>query len=119
MLAVYETIDLDIISTLSRVSAPAKDQKIMDLLVANHPVLHLDPIHDDTAYVYHAFGVHVLSLAPVLQNLALALKEEDDEAFTKALQKSGSTSVQPILSTFSVERKSVDWFKSFHHHTAC
>ncbi|KAJ7086738.1 hypothetical protein C8R44DRAFT_862052 [Mycena epipterygia] len=99
MLAVYETIDLGLVGMLSGQ---------LGLLEGNYPVFLADPIHDDTVYVYHAFGVHTLHLGPLLQSLALALRASDDDAGTAlgaALQKSAGTSVTPILTTFSVERK--------------
>ncbi|RDB22839.1 Nucleoporin nup82 [Hypsizygus marmoreus] len=108
MLAVYETIDLGLVSALSSISAAPKEPSPLDLLQGNHPVFLIDPIYDDTIYVYHAFGVHTLHIGPVLQSLAIALRSEDDSAGTSldaALQKSAGTSVQPILTTFSVERK--------------
>lgn len=109
MLAVYETIDLGLISILSAI-LPSTESSPLDLLQGNHAVFLADPIHDDTIYVYHAFGVHALHLGPVIQGLAVALRSEDDSAGTSldtALQKSAETSVQPILTTFSVERKFV------------
>ncbi|KAJ7904339.1 hypothetical protein B0H14DRAFT_3079228 [Mycena olivaceomarginata] len=98
MLAVYETIDLGLVAML-------KGQ--LGLLEGNHPVFLADPIHDDTVYVYHAFGVHTLHLGPLLQSLAVALRTGDDDgtALSAALQKSAGTSVTPILTTFSVERR--------------
>ncbi|TFK76066.1 hypothetical protein BDN72DRAFT_831507 [Pluteus cervinus] len=106
MLAVYESIDLGIIKTLNSVSASKADPPILDLLHANHATFYVDPIYDDTLYVYHAFGVHRLHLGPVLQSLALALKKEDDvSSLEGALQTSAGTDVRPILTTFSVERR--------------
>ncbi|KAF8211309.1 hypothetical protein K438DRAFT_1807092 [Mycena galopus ATCC 62051] len=98
MLAVYETIDLGLVAMLAGQ---------LGLLQGNHPVFLADPIHDDTVYIYHAFGVHTLHLGPVLQSLAVALREDDDDgtALGAALQKSAGTSVTPILTTFSVERR--------------
>ncbi|KAJ7699929.1 hypothetical protein B0H17DRAFT_1157979 [Mycena rosella] len=98
MLAVYETIDLGLITILAGQ---------LELLQGNYPVFLADPIHDDTVYVYHGFGVHTLNLRPLLQSLAVALKVGDDDgaALGAALQRSAGTSVTPILTTFSVERK--------------
>lgn len=110
MLAVYETIDLGLISTLNRISTSSNDPPIFDLFQGNHPVFLTDPIHDDTIYVYHAFGVHALNLGPVLQSLAFALRTDDSDAGTSldaTLRESAGTAVQPILSTFSIERKFV------------
>ena len=106
MLAVYETIDLGLVSTLSRISGSPSDPPLLDLLQGNHPVFVTDPIHDDTVYVYHAFGVHTLDIGPVLQSLAMALRTEDDTSLDVKVQSSAGTSVHPILTTFSVERRS-------------
>lgn len=103
MLSVYETIDLGIISTLSKASS-------LDLLQGNHPVFLPDPIQDETVYVYHAFGVHVLQLGRLLRRLAAALRDDtnsdgDDDHLVELLQTTGPTQVQPILTTFSVEHR--------------
>jgi nucleoporin NUP82 len=107
MLAVYETVDLGLVRALADA-----DQKssLLELLQANYPVLYPDPIYDDLVYVYHAFGVHVLDLGEMLNSLVNALRrradeEEDDTALTEAVARSAGTSVQPIVSTFSVEHK--------------
>jgi nucleoporin NUP82 len=105
MLAVYETIDLGLVSTLGQISGPPSDSPVLDLLQGNHPVFLTDPIHDDTVYVYHAFGVHSLDIGPVLQSLAIALRTEDDTSLDARVQNSAGTSVHPILTTFSVERR--------------
>jgi len=102
MLAVYETIDLGLFSALRSDDCP-------DLLQANYPLFFLDPIHDDTIYVYHAFGVHALQIGSVLQHLAIALRGvNDDAAFESALQTPVETLVHCLLTTYSVERKCVD-----------
>lgn len=112
MFAVYETIDLGIVSTLEG-SSELNDPALLDLLQGNHPVFLSDPIHDDTVYVYHAFGVHALYLGPMLQTLGAALRTEDDEEGTElkgALNKCATTNVHPVLTTFSVERKYTSLF---------
>ena len=105
MLAVYETIDLGLVSSLTKIS---KERRILDLLQGNHPAFLQDPIHDETVYVYHAFGVHALCLGQLLQSLANALRDDSSgdggEALTDALDKVGGTTVRPILTTWSVER---------------
>ncbi|KAF5393939.1 hypothetical protein D9757_000165 [Collybiopsis confluens] len=110
MLAVYESIDLGLVSLLNSLPLdqnPPLDQSTsaLDLLQGNFPVTLVDPIHNDTIYVYHAFGVHALHLRPVLQNLFSALQQSDG-ATSGSPELSASTTVQPLLSTFSVERKS-------------
>jgi nucleoporin NUP82 len=105
MLAVYETIDLGLVSTLKQISAAPNEPPLLHLLQGSQPVFHTDPIHDDTVYVYHAFGVHALDIGPVLQSLAAALRTEDDMSLDARVQKSIGTSVHPILTTFSVERR--------------
>lgn len=107
MLAVYETVDLGLVNSLASLSVVRGEPSPLLLLRSNHPVFLIDPIHDDTVYIYHAFGVHALSLASVLEPLANALRtdEDNDAALTKALNAAAETTVKPILSTFSVERK--------------
>lgn len=110
MLAVYETIDLGLVSTLNTITASEGEPSPLDLLQGNYPVFLSDPIHDDAIYVYHAFGVHALTIGPVLQSLAIALRTDDESGGTSldsALQQSAGTTVQPILTTLSVERRLV------------
>ncbi|EIM88529.1 uncharacterized protein STEHIDRAFT_77614 [Stereum hirsutum FP-91666 SS1] len=102
MLAVYESVDLGLVSMLSSCQPP-----LLDLLAGNQPVLHADPIHDDTVYVYHAFGVHALYLDKLLRSLAAALHgDPTDKALLSSLEESEQTDVRPVVSTFSVERRS-------------
>ncbi|KAH8106097.1 nuclear pore component-domain-containing protein [Cristinia sonorae] len=108
MLAVYETIDLGTITMLKKASSA---QSSLDLLQGSHPVFLRDPIQDETVYVYHAFGVHAVHLAPLLQALTAALRDDnsndgDDDRLRETLEKASSTLVQPVLATFSVERSS-------------
>lgn len=105
MFAVYETIDLGILSMLK--TASSSTNSLLDLLQTNHPVILPDPIHDDTIYIYHAFGVHSLEFGDLLRNLATALRADDDDGATlkSALEKSVGTHVSPILSTFSFQRR--------------
>ncbi|KAF9008902.1 hypothetical protein BDQ17DRAFT_1349165 [Cyathus striatus] len=105
MLAVYETIDLGLVSTLSRISSTPNQPPVLNLLRANHPVFSLDPIHDDTLYLYHAFGVHTLCIRSLLQTLAVALKADEEEELKSAVEQSSGTIVRAILTTFSVERR--------------
>jgi len=107
MLAVYESIDLGLVDMLNQVSEDPNATPLLELLRGNHPVFLLDPMHDDMLYVYHAFGVHALDISPVLRNLAASLREEgdDDSVLKQGLEKELTTNAQPILSTFSVERK--------------
>jgi nucleoporin NUP82 len=105
MLAVYESIDLGLVSAMTQVSTAPGSKPLLDLLSANHPVFLLDPLHDDMIYVYHAFGAHALDISPVLKGLALALKEDDDDAKLKTkLEEPLMTNVRPILNTFSVQK---------------
>jgi len=103
MFAVYETVDLGIVSTLNQV-----DPSLLDILQANHPVFVPDPIHGDSLYLYHAFGVQALSFRALLEGLAAALQDENDDkggALQAELKKEQGVEVTPILSTFSVERR--------------
>ncbi|KAG1796162.1 uncharacterized protein BJ212DRAFT_1306368 [Suillus subaureus] len=78
---------------------------IFDLLQANHPVLLMDPIHDNTVYVYHAFGVHVLNFGDLLQCFTGRLHTDDNNgvALNQALQKWAGMHVVPLLNTYSVD----------------
>ncbi|KAJ3778424.1 hypothetical protein FB446DRAFT_714174 [Lentinula raphanica] len=104
MLAVYECIDLGLISMLRSLPSTQGSHSALDLLQGNYPLCSVDPIHNDTIYVYHAFGVHALHLRPALDALFSALSSDGNAS--ESLDLSSSTAVQPILSTFSVERKS-------------
>jgi nucleoporin NUP82 len=109
MLAVYESIDLGLVSALGQRSSHSRSI-LLDLLQGNHPVFLLDPIHEDAVYVYHAFGVHALHLGPLLQSLAAGLREVEDDGGTSlnaAIQRAGGSSVKPLLNSYSVERQSV------------
>ncbi|KAH0840061.1 hypothetical protein J3R83DRAFT_1028 [Lanmaoa asiatica] len=105
MFAVYETIDLGLISMLK--TPPSSTSSLSDLLQGNHPVILPDPIHDDTVYIYHAFGVHSLEFGDLLHSLATALRADDDDGTTlcSTLETSVGTQVSPILSTFSFQRR--------------
>ncbi|KAI0265178.1 hypothetical protein BC834DRAFT_880424 [Gloeopeniophorella convolvens] len=101
MLAVYEIIDLGLIKILST-TQPAS----LNLLQANYPTFLADPIHDDTVYVYHGFGVHAVHLREMLRNLGDAVRSEGtDNALISALRNPVSADVQHIVTTFSVEKK--------------
>ena len=99
-LSVYEVIDLGLVSNLKLKTQRLIKDSDLELLQTNHPVLHADSIYDDTIYVYHTFGVHVLNLNPILANLASALKEDDEKKLDATLQNPSYTSVQAILSTY-------------------
>lgn len=102
MLAVYETIDLGLIKNLRAISTM---KPLLNLLQGNHPVLLRDPIQDDTVYVYHAFGAHALQLGSLLQNLAIALRDDTsndgEDTLGAALDRVGATTVFPIGTTLS------------------
>ena len=103
MLAVYETIDLGLINILSTTQPPC-----LNLLQGNYPVFLPDPIHGDTVYVYHGFGVHAIHLYKVLHTLSTAfhsISGGEEDALLTALQSPISAEVQPVVTTFSVERK--------------
>ncbi|KAH7887865.1 hypothetical protein F5I97DRAFT_1863655 [Phlebopus sp. FC_14] len=106
MFAVFESIDLGLLSMLKRSTSSSGDS-LLELLQVNHPVLLTDPIHDDTVYVYHAFGVHALEFGALLVCLATALRADDEDGSTlkQALEKSTGTHVIPILDTFSFQRR--------------
>ncbi|KAH9943317.1 uncharacterized protein BXZ73DRAFT_40479 [Epithele typhae] len=114
MLVTYETIDLGIIaglqkaSDLPQVPNESEESKLLDLLQGNSPVFLCDPIHSDTVYVYHAFGVHVLNLGPLLRGIISLIhdsEEDSSQVIGDKLATVQSTEVQPILLTFSVEQQ--------------
>ena len=112
MLAVYESIDLGLISMLRGPSTASSENDVLELLQANHPLLLRDPIHEDRVYVYHAFGVHALEFGELLQCLAIALRADDEEATSlcQTLEQSPFTHVTAMLNTFSIQRK---WVPNF------
>ncbi|KAI6035259.1 hypothetical protein F5J12DRAFT_792150 [Pisolithus orientalis] len=96
MFAVYESVDLGLISMLGE---PSTERSSLDLLQANHPVLYGDPMHDDRVYVAHAFGVHALDFGELLQCLSAALRADDERGIF------APTHVTAVLDTFSVQRR--------------
>jgi nucleoporin NUP82 len=103
MFAVYETVDLGILTMLNKT-----DPSLLDIIQGNHPVFVPDPIHGDSLYLHHAFGVQVLNFRVLLEGLAVALQDENDDkdgALQEELKKEQGVEVTQILSTFSVERK--------------
>ncbi|EJD01179.1 uncharacterized protein FOMMEDRAFT_110790 [Fomitiporia mediterranea MF3/22] len=106
-LTAYETIDLAIVSSVLSTS-DSSNTTGLQLIEGNHLTFYADPIHDDTIYAYHAFGVHVLNLNAIFENLAAAMKEEDENVLKDTMQHSTNTTVQPILVTYSVEQHSTN-----------
>ena len=103
MLAVYETIDLGLIEVLSTTQPSS-----LNLIQSNYPIFLPDPIHGDTVYVYHSFGVHAIHLYKMLRALSNALhsvSSETENALLAAFRSPASTEVQSIVTTFSVERR--------------
>lgn len=103
MLAVYETIDLGLIEALSTTQPSS-----INLIQSNSPVFLPDPIHGDTVYVYHGFGVHAIHLYKMLRALSTALHSVSSGAENELLatfRSPASAEVQPIVTTFSVERR--------------
>jgi len=103
MFAVYETVDLGIVSTLKEV-----DPSLLDILQGNHPVFVANAVHGDSLYLYNAFGVQALNFRALLEGLATALQDENDDkdgALQEELKREQGVEVTSILSTFSVERR--------------
>ena len=103
MLAVYETIDLGLIEVLSTTQPSS-----LNLIQSNYPVFLPDPIHGDTVYVYHGFGVHAIHLYKMLRALSNALhsvSSSAENALLATFRGPASTEVQSIVTTFSVERR--------------
>jgi nucleoporin NUP82 len=113
MFAVYEAIDLGLISRLSCLSAPDSKAPLLDLLKDSYPVFFSDPIHDDVVYVSHMCGVHSLHFRPMLQSLAAAMHvedEEDRETPVSALENAVGATVKPLMDTFIAEQSFVRFF---------
>lgn len=110
MLAVYETVDLGLVTSLITLTVTPSGAPMLDLLQGNFPAFLVDSVHDDTVYVYHAFGVHALDLGPILRSLASALGADDEGAdvqLDSAIRAAAQSAVSPMLSTFSIERRYV------------
>lgn len=103
MLAVYEVIDLGLLSVLNE--GPLASEISSGMIERNHTVFYSDPIHDDTIYAYHCFGVHVLNLNPIFQNIAAAIKDEAEEKLQETIENHANTAVQPILRTISFDHR--------------
>jgi nucleoporin NUP82 len=84
------------------------EASLLGILEGNHPVFVPDPIHGDSLYLYHAFGVQALNFRALVEGLAVALQDENDDkdgTLQEELELEQSVEVTPILSTFSVERR--------------
>ena len=95
MLATYESIDLGIVSSLTKANETLSATPLLELTQGNHPVFQPDPIYNDTVYVCHAFGVHALNLTPVLKGLMAILRdgtdsEPDDDAEAETVTRAES-----------------------------
>jgi len=80
----------------------------LNLIQSNYPVFLPDPIHGDTVYVYHSFGVHAIYLNKMLRVLSNALHSVSSgasNALLAAFRSPAPAEVQPIVTTFSVERR--------------
>lgn len=116
MVAVYETIDLGLVSMLSEMETSesaswlGKHQtgpSLLALLHLNHPVFASDPIYNDTVYLYHAFGVHALDMSRWLQPLAGSLHHDVGEQVHILVKEAAGTEVTSIMDTFSPELRSM------------
>lgn len=99
----YETIDLGIISQVLS-SSKSPGSCLPELIERNHVTFYPDPIHDDTIYVYHAFGVHVINLNAVFQSMASTMEEENEKKHRDGVSDSAYSTVRALFSTYSTER---------------
>lgn len=100
MFVVYECIDLGILEAL-----PTSEDARFRFINNNHIEFYPDPVHDDMIYAYHGFGIHVLNLNSIFQHLASSVKQDDDERLERTIATPAQTSIQAILSTYSVGRQ--------------
>ncbi|KAF8592657.1 hypothetical protein K439DRAFT_1650279 [Ramaria rubella] len=116
MVAVYETIDLGLVSILSQLttSEPVSwlgnqqtgSTNLLELLHYNHPVFVSDPIYQDSIYIYHSFGVHCLNMSRWLQPLASSLRDDVDQQVKKLVNGRVGTEVTCMWDTFSPDSRS-------------
>ncbi|EJD53549.1 hypothetical protein AURDEDRAFT_80006 [Auricularia subglabra TFB-10046 SS5] len=106
LFTVFETIDLGLIPALNK----AGMNSFEDVLSANFPLFHIDPLYNDTIYVYHSFGVHCLLLRRWVNMLLGALhgedKGEDAARVESSVEKARGTDAFCILDSFSPSEKS-------------
>ena len=103
MLAVFETVDLGLVSTISSDATPKTTP--WDIIRHNQPTFTLDPIYPDTVYVSHALGVHCIVMRSWLQSVSRAL-EGDEQGLTTALQRTSGSEVFWMLNTWSPSKRS-------------
>lgn len=97
---------------MTTVAVGIHEKPLLELLSGNHPVFFMDSTPGNTVYVYHAFGLHALYLGDVLSTLVAALgvdEDEGDSAINGALSKAKQTTVFNLLSTFSAERRYINY----------
>jgi nucleoporin NUP82 len=95
-LVVYETIDLGLVQAASLAK--------IDLAEVNHPVLMVDPVHDEALYIYHTFGAHSLDLSEMMLDLSKALAQENASE-TTPLPRSRGTVVCSLSEPVSPQSK--------------
>lgn len=83
MLFIYETLDLGFPGQMPSLHPP--------------PRLVRDPVYQDTLYIQHAFGAHMLCLSSWATPLARLLKEADEEELRRFLHVSKASEVRWIV----------------------
>jgi nucleoporin NUP82 len=117
ILAVYETIDLGLLSqaTSSSPSPSSSDSRsrspsppsLKTVLARSSPSFFLDPLYDDTVYISHAFGVHCLSMRNWIDGLRTALgggnkgDEDGSLALGEFFERAVGTEVVRVVDTVS------------------
>jgi nucleoporin NUP82 len=92
-LVVYETIDI------GRGMNPNRS------IMGNYPVLVIDPVLSCILYVYHAQGIHSISLVNSIWPLSRATSKGDVMAIEALLSRRMHSDVREVMSTFCQSRR--------------
>lgn len=98
VMLVYESLDIGLIDQLQQIEGI----QVAETLESNRVSLVPDPIHNDSVFVYHAFGVHSISLSTWLEPLTSSLaKNEGQSALEGILAASKPAAVKTELVTMT------------------
>ena len=96
-LAIFESVDLGIATTLRRSGRGMKE------LDEHWMLFQVDPLYPDTVYVCHSLGLHSLQMGEWLETIIEVMGEgpQDQDIVSAALERANPTTVEWVIDTFT------------------